>query len=93
MVDPATAAIVAGALAKGVGGLFSSRSNKRRAKKNAKRSAKEMKRETYADLINEALSRSAELEGHRMKSGEKLSKGKTRSLQDSSDLLREAFKI
>lgn len=92
MVDPGTAMLIATAVATAAkaGGDALSNSN---AKKAAKRRAKETKRETYAGLLNDALQGSAELEAHGLNSRSKLGKRRAQSLQDSSDLVRGAFKI
>jgi hypothetical protein len=91
-MDPGTAMIIATALstAAKAGGEGLSSQN---AKKVGKRRAKETKRETHAGSLNEALQGSAELEAHGLKSQSKLGKRRAQSLQDSSDLVRGAFKI
>lgn len=92
MVDPGTAILIASAVAAGAKGAGDMSANKS-SKEAAKRRSKETKRETHAGLLQDALQRSAELEGHRLSSRRKLGKRKSQSLQDTSDLVREAFKI
>lgn len=92
MVAPAAAAIIAAAIAAGAkaGGDYMSA---RAQKKAANRRAREMKRETHSDLLKNALQRNAELEAQRLASSQKISKRKSQSMQDTSNLLREAFNI
>ena len=73
--------------AKGAGDYMSGQNDK----KAAKRRAKETKRETYANLFDEALGRGGELEGHRLQSRNRLGKRSTQSMLDSSDLIRGAL--
>ena len=92
VIDPGTAMLIATAVAtaaKGAGDFFGSQNEK----KAAKRRSKEMKRETYGGLHDEAMQRGAELEAHRLGSSSKLAKRSSQSLQDTSDLLRGAFRI
>jgi hypothetical protein len=92
MVDPATAALIATAVAaaaKGAGDYVGNQG----AKKQGKRRAKETRRETHAGLLQNELDRSAELEAHRLSTRSKLLKRKTQSMQDTSDLLRGALNI
>jgi len=91
-MDPATAAILASAVAasaKGVGDYFSGR----KEKKAAKMKAKETKRQTLANLMNDALEGSAEYESQGLSSRAKMGKRRSQSLQDTSDLVRGAFNI
>lgn len=91
-MDPATAMLIATAVAttaKGVGDWMSS--NKQ--KKAGKMRAKEMKRETLSGLVNDALQGSAELHGQGLTSRAKLGKRKGQSMQDTADLVRGAFNI
>lgn len=91
-MDPGTAMLVATAIAtaaKGAGDYMSGQN----AEKAAKRRAKETKRETYANLFDEALGRSGELEGHRLQSRNRLGKRGTQSMLDSSDLIRGALGV
>jgi uncharacterized protein HemX len=91
-MDPATAILVASAVAaasKGAGDYFGNQQQT----KQAKRRAKETKRETQAGLFQNALDRSAELEAHRLASSQKLGKRKATSFQDTSDLVRGALSI
>lgn len=92
MVDPGTAMLIATAVAtaaKGAGDFFGNKS----AEKQAKRRSKEAKRETQASLMDEALNRDAELTAHKLASRNKLGKSKTRSSQDTADLVRGALNI
>lgn len=92
MVDPATATIIATAIAaaaKGGGDYLSGKKDK----KAAKRRSKEMQRETAGGLFQDALQRSAELEAHRLAGKQKLGKRKAQSMQDTSDLVRGALNI
>ena len=92
VVDPGTAALLATAVstaAKGAGDYMSSE----KSRKVGKYRAKETKRETFADLLNDALQRSAELEAQRLAGTQKLTKRRTQSLMDSSDLIRGALNI
>lgn len=92
MVDPGTAMLIATAVAtaaKGAGDFFSGQN----AKKTGKMRAKETKRETQANMLNDALQRSAELEAQGLKSRNKLGKRKSQSMQDTADLVRGAFNI
>lgn len=92
MVDPGTAMLIATAVAtaaKGAGDYMSGQ----KAKKSGKLRAKETKRETQANLFQDALNRSAELEAHRLASSNRLGKRRTQSMQDTSELLRGAFNI
>lgn len=92
VVDPGTAMLIATAVAtaaKGGGDYLSSQGSLRQAK----RRAKETKRETHAGLLQDAMQRSAELEGHGLASRKKLGQRKAQSMQDTADLVREAFNI
>ena len=91
-MDPGTAMLVATAVAtaaKGASDFFTGKS----ADKAAKRRAKETKRETHAGVLQDALQRSAELQAHGLQSRGKLGKRKTQASQETSDLIRGAFKI
>jgi hypothetical protein len=90
MVDPGTAMLIAAAVATAAKGA-SDASSSSNAAKQAKRRAKETKRETQAGLFQDALNRSSELEAHRLGSRQKLGKRKSQSMQDTADLVREAF--
>ena len=91
MVAPVVAMLGAAAIAaaKGAGDYFSSKKQERAGK----RRAKETKRETYANLIENALNRSGELEASQLQGRNKLNKRRSQSLQDTSDLVRGAFNI
>lgn len=92
MVDPGTAMLIATAVAaaaKGAGDYFSGQ----KEKKAGKMRAKETKRETLANLMNDALQGSAELHTHGLSSRAKMGKRRAQSLQDTSDLVRGAFNI
>lgn len=92
MIDPGTAMLISTAIASGAqaAGNAVSGSN---AKKEAKRRAKETKRETFASLLDDAMQRNAELTSHGLSSRGKLGKRKAQSMQDTSDLVREAFNV
>ena len=92
MVDPGTAILIATAIAtaaKGGGDAMASRAQQ----KAAKRKSREMERETSGSSLNDSMQRSAELEGHRLSSRNKLGKRKSQSMHDTASLMREAFKI
>lgn len=92
MVDPGTAMLIATAVAtaaKGASDYFGGQSQK----KAAKLRAKETKRETQAGLLQDAYNRSAELEAHRLGSRSMMGKKRSKSMQDTADLLRGAFNI
>ena len=91
-MDPGTATIIAAAIAATAKGT-SDYLTGAKEKKSAKRRAKETKRETYSGMLQDAMDRNAELSAHGLKSSGKLSKAKTQSAQDSSDLVRRAFNI
>lgn len=91
-MDPATAMLVATAVAtaaKGASDFFSGQ----KQKKAGKMRAKETKRETLAGLMNDALQGSAELHTHGLKSRSHLGKRRAQSMQDTADLVRGAFNI
>jgi pyridoxal/pyridoxine/pyridoxamine kinase len=91
-MDPGTAMLIATAVAsaaKGTGDVLSSQN----AKKQAKRRSKETERETHANLIQEALQRSAELESHRLASRQKTGKRRASISNDTSELVRGALTI
>lgn len=58
-----------------------------------KRKNKQKRRETEAELFDAALDRARRLEEQRLKSGSKMSKSRSESLQDTADLLRGAFSV
>lgn len=91
-MDPATGMIIAATIASAAQAGGSAYQGAQ-SKKAGKAKAKEMKRETYATMLNDALQRSAEIEGQRLQSGMKLGKRRSQSLVDSASLLREAFGI
>jgi len=92
MVEPATAILIASAIAAAAGGAgqYASSSS---AKKAGKLRAKEMERETYANLLNESQNRDAEMQAHRMSSRNRLGRRRAQSMQDTSDLIRGALSI
>ena len=92
VVDPGTAMLIASAIqaaAQGGGQYLSSQG----ATKAGKLRSKEMKRETYANLLNEERNRGAELQAHRMSSRGRTAKRRAQSMQDTSDLVRGALSI
>lgn len=91
-MEPVTAAIIASAIAaaaKGTGEAISSS----KAKKAAKEKLKEMRRETRGGLLESAMQRRAELEGHRLSSKARKAKRSTQSLGETSDIVRGALNI
>ena len=92
MVDPATAMLIATAVASATkaGGDAVAGSN---AKKAAKRRSKETKRETQAGLLQDALQRSAELQAHGLQSKGRLGKRRAQSMQDTAEMVRGALKV
>ena len=92
MVDPATAAVIATAIASAAKGGGEYLSGKK-SEKGAKKRAKETRRETQANLLNTAMQNSAELEAGHLQSRKKLGKRKAQSYQDTSDLVRGALNI
>lgn len=92
VLDPATAMLIAAAVstaAQGAGQAISGG----KAKRAAKLRAKETKRETHAGLLQDALQRNAELEGHKLSSRAHVGKRRAQSLKDTSDIVRGAFNI
>lgn len=92
MVLPATALLIATAVsaaAKGAGDYFGNKS----AEKQGKRRAKETERETHANLIHEALQRSAELKAHQLASRQKLGKRRATASHDTGEIVRGALTI
>ena len=92
MIDPATATLIATAIAtaaKGASDYFSGQ----KQKKAGKMRAKETKRETMSGLLNDALQGSAEFQTQGLKSNARLGKRKSQSMQDTADLVRGAFNI
>ena len=73
--------------------LANSAFNASKAKKASKLKAKEAHHETYADLMNNALGRSHKEEGHRMSKNLKRAKSKSKSREDTVELVRGAFNI
>ena len=92
VVSPATAMLIATAVSAAAKGASDYFGNKKEKKAN-KRRAKETERETKANLVQDALQRSAELKGHKLSSHRKLAKGRAASSQETSDLIRGALKI
>lgn len=91
-MDPATAMLVATAVAsaaKGAGDYFSSK----KGEKAGKLRAKETKRETYGGLLNDAMQRGADLQDQRLSGTRRLGKRKATSMQETADLVRGAFNI
>lgn len=88
MIDPATAMLIASAVSAAGSAITGNKT-----KKAAKLRAEEMKRETEAGLLQDTLSRGAELEGHRLSSRAHMGKRRARSMQDTADIVRGAFNI
>ena len=91
-MDPITIALIAKAVETGVKSVNSA-VEANRAKKIGKKKIKEMKRQTYGNLLNEEMERSAESSRHGAKSGLKKSKSHARNQHDTSDLVRGALNI
>lgn len=91
-MDPGTAAIVASTLSALAGGAVSGLGSAQK-KKAAKFRSREMKRETYADLLNEALQRNAELHTHEASQRMRKGKASTENMMNTASILREAFNI
>lgn len=92
VVDPGTAMLIATAVqtaVKGAGDYLSGKSGS----KSAKRKSKETKRETQGGMLQDSLQRGAELEAHGLSSRKKLGQRKSQSMQNTSDLVREAFNL
>jgi hypothetical protein len=91
-MDPGTAMLIATAVATAAkaGGDALSNSN---ANKAAKRRAKEAKRETQAGVLQDTLSRSAELSAHGLQGRNKMGKRKAQSINDTAEMVRGALKI
>ena len=92
MVLPATAILIAAAVnaaAKAGKGAMAASNEK----KKGKLKAKETKRETFGNLYKDAMARSADLEAHRLAMGNKRSKNRSRTSQDTAELVRGALNI
>lgn len=95
-MEPVTAMIIASAIASGAsaaGGAMGQRRAKKEKSKESRIRAKEMKRETKADRLHQAFQRNAELEANRLASSGKSIRRGAQSMQDTSDLIREALSI
>jgi len=92
MVDPATATLIFGALSKAAEGAGEGIKS-RYAKKTSKLKAKEAKRETFADLLNQALNQGAELPTHRLARRSKQGKRYAQTFQNTADLVRGAANL
>lgn len=91
-MDPGTAMLLATAFQAGIEGGGKYLQSKAEKKVN-KRKTKQKHRETTADLYDESLNRSQQTQAHKMKSGARMSKSKSNSMQDTADLVRGAFNI
>ena len=91
-MDPATAMLVATAVATAAKGA-SDYLGGQNEKKAGKRRAKETKRETHANMLHDALQRSAELEAHRLASRQKLGKARANKSNETAELVRGALSI
>ena len=92
MIDPGTAMLISTAIqtaVKGAGDYLSGQS----AQQQAKRKAKESKRETQAGMLQDSMQRSAELQAHGLASRKKLGQRSSQNMQNTADLVREAFNI
>jgi hypothetical protein len=90
VIDPATAMLIATAIntgAQAIGGALSSN----KAKKAGKLRSKELKRETFGNLLNDAMQRGSEIQESRMKSGTRIGQRKAQNLNDTATLMRGAF--
>lgn len=90
-MDPATATIIASAIAASAkAGSDYFAGNKE--KKAGARRAKETRRETESNMFSEALQRSAELEAQKLAGRKKIGKRKAQSSQETADIVRGAFR-
>jgi hypothetical protein len=92
VLDPGTAMLIASAVSAAAQGIGSKIAGKKQ-KKSARLRSKEAKRETNANLLNEANNREAEEHTNHLSSRARLRKRSSQSLQDTSDLVRGALKI
>lgn len=88
MVHPLIIAAAVSAIAKGVGAGIKAQQQK----KASKRKAKEMKRETMADLMNQALQNRAELEGINLDTSKRMGGAQSRNLLNTASTVRESFR-
>ena len=63
-----------------------------KGRKTAKRKSKEMQRQTYADLLNNALQSQSELQGQGLDTSRKLGTARTRGLLDTAATMRDSFR-
>ncbi len=91
-MDPGSAMLIAAAISSAAQGAGTAMGASKQ-KKADKAASKEMRRGTYADLINEARDRQAEVEGMRYNSRYKLGKQRNQALMDTAATVREAFGI
>lgn len=92
VVNPGTAILIAAgisAAAKAGSDYFGNA----KEKKASKRRARETERETKASMIQDALERSSDLQAHKMASRQKTGKAKSRTSQETADLVRGALKV
>lgn len=90
---PILAAAAISAAAGAIGSRISSGHAKARAAEEASYRNKETKRDTLQGLKEEKAHRKADKESHRIAEKKKLNKKKAQSMQETSELVREAFKI
>lgn len=83
-MEPATATLIASAIGS-IAGAF--------GKKKPKYNAKAAQKETYADIINSAFNRNAELEAHRAARGSRTGQRRARSMMDTSQNVKDALSI
>jgi len=92
MIDPVTQMLIATAIstaAKAGGDYLSGQGEARQSK----RRAKEMRRETQGGFLQDQLNRGADLEAHRLNSRKRMGQRGAQNMQNTADLVREAFNI
>jgi hypothetical protein len=91
-MDPATMTLIAQAVASAAQAGGQALTG-RQADKASRRRAKETRRETEADVLDQAMQRSAELEAHNLGNRKRSGKRRAQSMQETSDLVRGALNI
>lgn len=92
MVDPATATLIATALAESAKGASQYLGSKKE-KKGGKLRAQELRRETLAGLLSGAHQGATEYEAHRLERRAKGAKRRSKSLQETADVVRGALSV
>lgn len=80
-----------GSALQGAGSYFSGREQAEATKKAAKLQAKESKRKTFADLLNEALTRSYDMSKDTRHSQNELAAARAKALQDTAAGIRQSL--